>query len=531
MSCGYEECWAETIDEDYICPICMLVCRDAVGCECGKLFCEAGVKHCFSCPNCREPTKKTSENFIRKKIANLKLYCPLKCNMVIRLGEKEKHISEECANRPIPCTKCDMTTTFAKLEIHEKEECPNRPVLCDECNGETTFSNLAQHKFDSCASRLVPCPVCKKDVKFSMRMKHLEKNVANHFMALLGQHLLLQDRFNTLEMEVLALREKLALSRLPVTATIQSSTTIVRTNKVFVGGIAPETNQDDFEKYFSKFGRVTDAVVMTDRETGRPRGFGFVTFESEESAEQVVSQAVHVIVEKHVECKKAVPKEHVPFAQISATITSDDDSGPLSSSSPNYGAFAGSSRASSSTNEEMSEQDERFLQAVQEGLFKQAEPGYYYYAGQLGESDHANFCDRFTKAGGSYCCCRSTHAENYIKTQIMCKHGKNCRFGKELCGFVHLSTDVKVDIPRGDCNRGYFCSSDCPYQHHPEALKVWKKRGKGGYPRGFRLQECSFGKNCKNKATCTYYHSPKEAFCSNCSRIGHPVTECKVAKR
>ena len=50
--------------------------------------------------------------------------------------------------------------------------------------------------------------------------------------------------------------------------------------KLFVGGLAWATDDDGLRIAFEQFGEVTDAKVITDRDTGRSRGFGFVTFES-----------------------------------------------------------------------------------------------------------------------------------------------------------------------------------------------------------------------------------------------------------
>jgi len=56
-------------------------------------------------------------------------------------------------------------------------------------------------------------------------------------------------------------------------------------NKLFVGGLPWATDEAGLAKAFSQFGNVTDARIICDRETGRSRGFGFVTFEKDESAE------------------------------------------------------------------------------------------------------------------------------------------------------------------------------------------------------------------------------------------------------
>ncbi|KAH6565225.1 hypothetical protein BASA50_006009 [Batrachochytrium salamandrivorans] len=60
--------------------------------------------------------------------------------------------------------------------------------------------------------------------------------------------------------------------------------------KVFVGNLSWSTNSASLSDVFSQFGEVVDAVVLEDRETGRSRGFGFVTFSTPEAAELAVQQ-------------------------------------------------------------------------------------------------------------------------------------------------------------------------------------------------------------------------------------------------
>jgi len=55
-------------------------------------------------------------------------------------------------------------------------------------------------------------------------------------------------------------------------------------NKVYVGNLSYNTTHDSLLQAFSRSGAVTEAIVMTDRETGRSRGFGFVSFSSEDQA-------------------------------------------------------------------------------------------------------------------------------------------------------------------------------------------------------------------------------------------------------
>lgn len=107
-------------------------------------------------------------------------------------------------------------------------------------------------------------------------------------------------------------REELDPLRGPVRMGVRGRVSLgPRTAKIFVGGLSKDTTKEEFERYFEKYGEIVDAIVMTDRETGISRGFGFITFSDEKSADRVVSQAVHIISDKQVETKKAIPKNQM----------------------------------------------------------------------------------------------------------------------------------------------------------------------------------------------------------------------------
>jgi len=78
--------------------------------------------------------------------------------------------------------------------------------------------------------------------------------------------------------------------------------------KFFVGGIPVNLSINDFRNHFEKFGTIIDAQIITERNSGHSRGFGFVTFESDEVANTLLSSQ-HVIQGKKVEIKKAQPKK------------------------------------------------------------------------------------------------------------------------------------------------------------------------------------------------------------------------------
>src|SRR3989338_241862 len=59
-------------------------------------------------------------------------------------------------------------------------------------------------------------------------------------------------------------------------------------NKLFVGSLPWSINSDGLKELFSQYGEITDVAVISDRDTGRSKGFGFVTFASEESAQKAL---------------------------------------------------------------------------------------------------------------------------------------------------------------------------------------------------------------------------------------------------
>ena len=110
-----------------------------------------------------------------------------------------------------------------------------------------------------------------------------------------------------------------------------------RTKKIFVGGLSSSLTDEQFRNYFEKFGRTVDAVVMQDS-SNKPRGFGFVTFDSEESAAKVMRNSFHELNGKTVEVKKAVPKDRVNGDIGSCSSNGFADKGPEPENHPFYGS-------------------------------------------------------------------------------------------------------------------------------------------------------------------------------------------------
>lgn len=58
--------------------------------------------------------------------------------------------------------------------------------------------------------------------------------------------------------------------------------------KLYVGNLDYSVTQDDLREHFSEAGEIVDAVVITDRQSGRSKGFGFVEFSSEDEAKKAI---------------------------------------------------------------------------------------------------------------------------------------------------------------------------------------------------------------------------------------------------
>ncbi|CAL9091648.1 unnamed protein product [Musa textilis] len=75
--------------------------------------------------------------------------------------------------------------------------------------------------------------------------------------------------------------------------------------KVFVGGLAWETPTEELHRYFEQFGEILEAVIISDKITGRSKGYGFVTFRDPESARRSVADPNPVIDGRRANCNIA----------------------------------------------------------------------------------------------------------------------------------------------------------------------------------------------------------------------------------
>jgi len=79
--------------------------------------------------------------------------------------------------------------------------------------------------------------------------------------------------------------------------------------KLYVGNLSYKTTEDSLRTMFAEFGEVTSATVITDRDSGRSKGFGFVEMETEQAATAAITALNGKMVdEREIRVDKAKPQ-------------------------------------------------------------------------------------------------------------------------------------------------------------------------------------------------------------------------------
>uniref|UniRef100_A0A670I785 Heterogeneous nuclear ribonucleoprotein A0 n=1 Tax=Podarcis muralis TaxID=64176 RepID=A0A670I785_PODMU len=84
-----------------------------------------------------------------------------------------------------------------------------------------------------------------------------------------------------------------------------------KVKKLFVGGLKGDLGENDLVEHFSQFGPVEKAEIISNKQSGKKRGFGFVYFQNHDAADKAAVVKFHPIQGHRVEVKKAVPKEDI----------------------------------------------------------------------------------------------------------------------------------------------------------------------------------------------------------------------------
>ena len=80
-------------------------------------------------------------------------------------------------------------------------------------------------------------------------------------------------------------------------------------NKLFVGSLPWSITSDSLKALFAEFGEVTEAIIINDRETGRSKGFGFVSFATPEAAQKALELNGKEIEGRTIVVNVAKPRE------------------------------------------------------------------------------------------------------------------------------------------------------------------------------------------------------------------------------
>ncbi|XP_010897413.1 heterogeneous nuclear ribonucleoprotein A0 [Esox lucius] len=89
---------------------------------------------------------------------------------------------------------------------------------------------------------------------------------------------------------------------------------LAKVKKIFIGGLKDDIEDEHLNEYFSQFGAIEKAEVISDKQTLKKRGFGFVYFEDNDSADKAVVLKFHNINGHKVEVKKALTKQEMQSA-------------------------------------------------------------------------------------------------------------------------------------------------------------------------------------------------------------------------
>ena len=84
---------------------------------------------------------------------------------------------------------------------------------------------------------------------------------------------------------------------------------LITVKKLFVGGITEDMNEHHLRDYFEKYGKINAIKIVTDGQSGKKRGFGFITFEDHDPVDKIVLQKNHTIDGHRAEVRKALSRQ------------------------------------------------------------------------------------------------------------------------------------------------------------------------------------------------------------------------------
>jgi RNA recognition motif-containing protein len=97
---------------------------------------------------------------------------------------------------------------------------------------------------------------------------------------------------------------------------------------IYVSNLSFNVQDEDLKEFFTPYGEVTSAKIITDKFTGKSRGFGFVEMSDDEAAKTAIAELDNASVEnRNIKVMEAKPKEDRPARSNNSPFRSDNGGG------------------------------------------------------------------------------------------------------------------------------------------------------------------------------------------------------------
>jgi hypothetical protein len=239
-----EDICIETINPDYICPICLGILQHVVVDCCGHAFCKTclitSMKHGNKCPstNLKWVFKTVAPMPILQNLLNsLKIRCIFKeksCAWTGSMEQLKNHITKDCVSvrvqcknsgckvfeergrmndhekgcqfQKLSCKSCDVRLRRKDYQYHEQYICPEKTVSCPEnCGQHMARKNYTKHLEEECPNSKITCQFssmgCKSEVSRKSYQDHLKDDNIRHQTLMLSIVTELQGKVKKLETE------------------------------------------------------------------------------------------------------------------------------------------------------------------------------------------------------------------------------------------------------------------------------------------------------------------------------------------